>query len=81
MDRFLADKEWDGREPVLVVEWHRNVLESPSTQCWIPPLGAGEPQVEEVFQQMLTGDEQVFQGAILSALPRHLRYRFMIQSW
>ena len=41
----------------------------------------GTLYLEEVFQQMLTGDEQVFQGAILSALPRRLRHLFMVQSW
>jgi hypothetical protein len=81
VDRFLDEKEWDGQEPVLVVEWHRHVLESPSTQCWIPPEGAGEPVVEEVFQQFLLGDEQVFEGAMLSSLPRRLRHDFMIRSW
>lgn len=81
VDRFLEDKEWDGIEPVLVVEWHRDVLESPSSQCWIPPRDGGEPVVEEVFQQLLTGDEQVFQGAILSSLPRAHRHAFMVRSW
>lgn len=81
VERFLAEKEWDGVEPVLVVEWHRDVLESPSTQCWIPPRGGGEPAVEEVFQQLLAGEEQVFQGAMLSALPLTLRRTFMVRSW
>jgi hypothetical protein len=81
LDRFLEDKEWDGRESVLVVEWHRDVLESPSTQCWIPPAGEGEPEVEEVFEQQLVGAEQMFEGAVLSGLPRELRRQFTIQSW
>jgi hypothetical protein len=81
VERFLAEKEWNGRDPVLVVEWHRDVLESPSTQCWIPPAGSGEPQVEEVFQQFLIGEEQVFEGAMLSGLPRRIRHDFMVRSW
>jgi hypothetical protein len=81
VDRFLEDKEWDGEEPVLVVEWHRDVLESPSTQCWIPPAGAGDPEVEEVFEQSLLGEEGVFEGAMLSGLPRRIRHDFMVKSW
>lgn len=81
VDRFLDEKEWDGKQPVLVVEWHRDILESPSTQCWIPPAGTGEPVVEEVYQQFLVGEPQVFEGAMLSALPRRPRHDFMVQSW
>lgn len=81
VDRFLEDKEWDGRETVLVVQWHRDVIESPSTQCWIPPPTEGEPQVEEVYQQFLIGDQQVFEGAMLSGLPRAIRHDFMTRSW
>lgn len=80
VDRFLEEKEWDGRERVLAVVWHRDVLESPSAQCWIPPLGEGEPEVEEVFQQLLIGDEGVFEGAMLSALPRRIRHDLMVKS-
>ncbi|HUE95453.1 MAG TPA: hypothetical protein VMN39_02285 [Longimicrobiaceae bacterium] len=81
VDRFLEEKEWNGCDPVLVVEWHRDVIESPSTQCWIPPEGAGEPEVEEVYQQFLLGEEQVFEGAMLSGLPRRIRHDLMTASW
>lgn len=81
VDRFLEEKEWDGREELLVVQWHRDVLESPSTQCWIPPPDAGEPEVEAVYEQFLVGEERVFEGAMLSALPRGIRHEFMVKSW
>ncbi|MEX0911934.1 MAG: hypothetical protein WD031_00785, partial [Gemmatimonadota bacterium] len=81
VDRFLEDKEWAGHEEVLVVEWHVDVLESPSAQCWIPPLGAGEPVIEEVYQQFLLGTSRVFEGAMLSNLPRRLRHDLMAKSW
>lgn len=81
VDRFLEDKEWDGRETLLAVEWHRDVIESPSSQCWIPPLGAGEPEVEGVYEQSLVGEEQVFEGAMLSGLPAAIRRDFMVESW
>jgi hypothetical protein len=81
VDRFLEEKEWDGREEVLVVQWHRDVLESPSAQCWIPPADGGEPRIDEVYEQFLMGEERVFEGAMLSALPRAIRHDFMVQSW
>lgn len=81
VDRFLEEKEWDGTEELLVVEWHTDVLESPSTQCWIPPLGGGEPVVEEVYEQFLVGEERMFEGAMLSALPASIRHDFMVKSW
>jgi hypothetical protein len=81
VDRFLEEKKWDGRETLLVVEWHRDVIESPSTQCWIPPLDAGEPEVEGVYEQSLVGEERVFEGAMLSGLPKTLRHDFMVRSW
>ena len=81
VDRFLVDKEWDGREPLLVVQWHRDVIESPSTQCWIPPADAGDPWVDAVYEQFLVGEERVFEGAMLSALPVAIRDEFMRKSW
>jgi hypothetical protein len=81
VDRFLEEKEWDGREELLVVEWHRDVLESPSAQCWIPPADGGEPEIDEVYEQFLLGEEGVFEGAMLSALPRAIRHDFMVKSW
>ena len=81
VERFLEETEWDGSETPLVVEWHRDVLESPSTQCWIPPVGAGDPQVEAVYEQSLVGEQGVFEGAMLSGLPARIRREFMIRSW
>lgn len=78
--RFLEDKRWDGEE-VLVVQWHRDVIESPSAQCWIPPLDGGEPQVEEVYQQLLVGEQRIFEGSVISALPVAIRQDFMRKSW
>lgn len=81
VDRFLDEKGWDGRETLLVVEWHRDVVESPSTQCWIPPPEEGEPEVEGVYEQSLIGEERVFEGAMLSGLPKRVRQDFMVRSW
>lgn len=81
VDGFLEEKEWDGREELLVVRWHRDVLESPSTQCWIPPLDGDEPTIDAVYEQFLVGEERVFEGAALSNLPESLRHDFMVKSW
>ena len=64
---FLTAKEWQVGQPVLAVAWE-STRSSPSTQCWIPPEGAGDPYVEGVYEQLLQGDEQMFLGSIRSEL-------------
>ena len=59
---FLGEAAWDGREAVCVVRWHRDVRFSPSVQVWIPPRG--EPVVDGVFFQRLTGATRVFAGSM-----------------
>jgi hypothetical protein len=45
------------------------VLASPSVNLWIPEAGSGDPIVEAVFDQQLTGAGREFAGAAPSALP------------
>lgn len=75
VDAFLKRTEWDGLEEVLAVAWEATPL-SPSTQTWIPAKGAGEPRLDGVYEQILTGEKGVFVGSRLSTLPtqvnRHL---------
>ena len=65
---FLRRTEWDEREEVLVVAWEDTPL-SPSTQNWIPPLGAGPPRLDGIYEQLLEGAERVFVGSRPSQLP------------
>ena len=65
--RFLDHTEWDGAEEVLVVEWVDTDV-SPSTQMWIPPLGAGDPVLDGIYEQLLEGPEKVFLGSRPSLL-------------
>ncbi len=64
---------WNGEMEILLSEWREDVLESPSTQLWIPPKGRGVPRVDGVFEQLLEGRECVFQGSMPSTLPRELQ--------
>jgi len=62
----------DGRAlvfPMLVEVWDANVLTSPSVQIWIPDPNDGPPLVEEIFEQLLHGEQATFSGAILADLP------------
>lgn len=68
---FLTRTEWDGVEDVLAVEWGDTDL-SPSTQMWIPPMGAGDPVIEGIYEQLLEGVEKVFLGSRPSRLPASL---------
>ena len=65
--RFLEEKEWNPGDEVLAVAWI-DAVASPSTQLWIPPLGAGDPRVDGVYEQLLEGEECVFLGAVPSTL-------------
>jgi hypothetical protein len=65
----LAQKQWNGEESVLSVAWLDTSC-SPSTQCWIPPVGGGEPTVDGVYEQLLVGPEKVFLGAVPANLPQ-----------
>ncbi|WP_339764731.1 hypothetical protein [uncultured Hoeflea sp.] len=62
----------NGRTPVfpmLVEVWDANVLTSPSVQMWIPDPDDGPPLVEEIFEQLLHGEEATFSGALPADLP------------
>lgn len=65
---FLDHTEWDGTEEVLAVQWGVTDI-SPSTQMWIPPLGAGDPELHGIYEQLLEGPEKVFLGSRPSTLP------------
>lgn len=67
VERFLDEKEWSAGDPVLVVAWEDNSC-SPSSQLWIPPLGAGDPICDGVYEQLLEGPEKMFLGSVPSRL-------------
>ncbi len=69
---FAGDHAWDGKVDILLTEWRQDVLQSPSTQLWIPPLGEA-PRVDGVFEQILDGNKCVFQGSMPSTLPAALQ--------
>jgi hypothetical protein len=64
---FLERTEWALDEEVLVVAWEKTD-DSPSTQLWIPPDGAGPPRVDGVYEQILEGEEKIFLGSRPSTL-------------
>jgi len=68
VEEFLRRTEWPEGEEVLAVAWLDTDL-SPSTQLWIPPLGRGEPRLDGIYEQILTGVEKVFVGSRPSTLP------------
>ncbi len=77
----LARLGWNQEDPLLISAWEDDVLGSPSTQIWIPPLGDGEPSVEGVFEQVLSGIEGSFEGSRPSTLPPALEQRMVDQSY
>ena len=63
---FLQGTEWPEGEEVVVVAWEDAVC-SPSTQLWIAP--GAPPRLDGIYEQILTGPEQVFVGSRPSTLP------------
>ena len=55
--------------PMLVEVWDANVLTSPSVQIWIPDPDDRPPLVEEIFEQLLHGEQARFSGAVLADIP------------
>ena len=60
---LLSAAGWPVSYPLLVEVWDCNVLANPSVQTWIPKSGDGEPVIEGVFDQILSGEEGRFIGA------------------
>ncbi|MFT4703700.1 MAG: hypothetical protein ACI81R_001392 [Bradymonadia bacterium] len=65
---FLKRTRWDGDESLLATQWVETTL-SPSSQLWIPPLGDGEPRLDGLYEQLLTGEHGMFVGSRPSTLP------------
>ena len=65
---FLERTQWQGDEDVQAVAWEETD-HSPSTQLWIPPLQAGPPRLDGIYQQILEGPEKIFVGSRPSRLP------------
>ena len=73
---WLKQKDWDLHTslPISVEAWKDDVLASPSTQLWLPPVDKGLPLVEGVFdQQFYPSKERVFLGSVSSTLPERFQ--------
>lgn len=69
---LLQNLTIQGRDPVfpvLVEVWDADVLSSPSVQTWIPHPADGPPLIEQLFEQVLQGEQAAFAGAVPADLP------------
>lgn len=71
---FLDRTEWTPGETVLAVGWE-TASASPSTQWWIPPVAAGPPRLDGIYEQILEGKRKVFVGSRPSTLPSPVNRR------
>ncbi len=71
---FLERTEWDQRETVLAVGWEETTI-TPSTQLWLPPTELGPPELQGVYEQILSAGTSIFLGSRPSTLPRALNQR------
>lgn len=67
--RRLASVTPAKKYPLMVEVWDCNVLSSPSLQMWIPRACDGDPILEGLFDQVLSGPEGRFVGAAPARLP------------
>lgn len=68
---LIRDLSINGRAPVfpmLVEVWDADVRTSPSVQTWIPDPADGPPIIEELFEQVLHGDQAAFAGTVPCSL-------------
>jgi hypothetical protein len=72
---LLRARGWEGSYPVLVGVWLEDVLASPSVQIWVPAPGLGDPVIEGLFEQRVSGDRAVFVGAVPADLPPDVEAR------
>jgi hypothetical protein len=77
--RFLKEKEWRVGDDVLVCSWEDNT-DSPSSQCWIPPAGAGDVRIDGLYEQLLKGPERMFLGSLPSRLDADIETRMATAS-
>lgn len=71
----LRARGWEGNYPVLVGVWLEDVLASPSVQIWVPAPGLGDPVIEALFEQRVSGGRAVFVGAVPAGLPPDVEAR------
>mgnify|MGYP000704705964 CR=1 FL=1 len=76
---FLKDKEWRTDDPVVAVSWE-DATDSPSSQLWIPPKGQGQPRLDGLYEQLLEGEEGVFQGSLPSRLSQDVHQQMAFAS-
>jgi hypothetical protein len=77
----LAPLDWHGESELLVSGWESDVLQSPSSQLWIPPAGEGEPVVEGIFEQIVGGRRGEFLGTRPAHLPQRILDDIVDHSW
>lgn len=82
--RFLADllAPVDGglHFPLMVQIWENQVLTSPSVQIWIPDPRDGPPIIEGLYDQVISGPQGTFSGAVQADLPPALDDRMAHQA-
>ncbi len=72
LKNLLDAYHWPKGGRLLVDVWETDVINSPSVQMWIPPVGQGDPVVEGVFVQAVSGEQGNFVGSFPSELPAQI---------
>lgn len=70
--QLLKAHQWPKGGRLLVDVWETEVINSPSVQTWIPPVGHGAPIIEGVFIQDVVGEKGHFAGSCPSDLPKDI---------
>lgn len=77
----LRDLRVRGPERFLVGAWEEDVISAPSVQLWIPPPGHGEPVIEGLYEQMISGTSGFFKGSRPAHYPEKTTATVTTEGW
>lgn len=78
---LLKAHQWPKNGRLLIDVWETEVINSPSVQTWIPALGHGDPIIEGVFVQAISGEKGHFVGSCPSELPEGIEQEMVNGSY
>ena len=68
LERLLIRCGWDKTFPLMATAWESPIMTTPSVHFWIPSKEEGEPILEGIFDQVVSGTNMEFTGAMPTAL-------------
>jgi pre ATP-grasp domain-containing protein len=68
LEQLLTRRRWCGTYPLMASAWESPIMTTPSVHFWIPDRAEGDPILEGIFDQVVSGINMEFTGAIPTEL-------------